>query len=72
MVGLEIGQIGEFSFILSRAGVEYGLVDGDLYQMFIAVTILSMAATPFVIALAPRVSDVILRIQFPFLINSFC
>jgi len=65
LVGFALGQIGEFSFILSRVGVEHGLLAGDIYQKFLAVTILSMAATPFIIALAPRIADSILRFPIP-------
>ncbi len=65
LVGVALGQIGEFSFVLSRVGVEHGLLAGSNYQMFLAVTILSMAATPFIIALAPRIADNIIRLPFP-------
>jgi CPA2 family monovalent cation:H+ antiporter-2 len=65
LVGFALGQIGEFSFILSRVGVERGLLGGDIYQMFLAVAILSMAATPFILALAPRFADVLLRLPLP-------
>jgi len=65
LVGLALGQIGEFSFILSRAGVEHGLLAGNIYQVFLAVSILSMAATPFIMTLAPRLADVALRLPFP-------
>ncbi len=65
LVGLALGQIGEFSFILSRAGVEHGLLAGNIYQMFLAVSILSMAMTPFIITLAPRIADIILRLPLP-------
>ena len=65
LVGLALGQVGEFSFILSRTGVEHGLVTGDLYQLFLAGAVLSMAATPFMIALAPRVADAAVRLPLP-------
>jgi CPA2 family monovalent cation:H+ antiporter-2 len=61
LVGLGLSQVGEFSFILSKTGVEYGLLAGDLYQLFLALSVLSMAATPFIIALAPRIEGVVLR-----------
>jgi CPA2 family monovalent cation:H+ antiporter-2 len=64
IAGLSICQIGEFSFILSRTGVEHGLL-ADHYQLFLAVTVLTMAATPFIISLAPRFADGVLRIPFP-------
>lgn len=65
LVGFALSQIGEFSFILSRAGIEHGLLAGDIYQMFLAVSVLSMAATPFIITLAPRLGDIILRLPLP-------
>jgi len=65
LVGLALSQVGEFSFILSKTGVEHGLLAGNIYQMFLAFTIISMAATPFIIALAPRLADIILRMPLP-------
>ena len=64
-VGCSLGQIGEFSFILSRVGVEYGLFAGNIYQMFLSVSVLSMAATPFIIAMCPNLSNIILRLPLP-------
>ena len=65
LVGLALSQVGEFSFILSKTGVEYGLLAGNTYQMFLAFSVLSMAATPFIITLAPRAADIILRLPLP-------
>ncbi len=65
LVGLALSQVGEFSFILSRTGVEHGLLAGNIYQMFLAFSVLSMAATPFIITLAPRAADIILRLPLP-------
>ena len=65
LVGLALSQVGEFSFILSKTGVEHGLFAGNIYQMFLAFSILSMAATPFIITLAPRLADTILRLPVP-------
>jgi CPA2 family monovalent cation:H+ antiporter-2 len=54
MTGLGLAQIGEFSFVLARAGQGADLLpDGD-YQSFLAASIISMIATPFLIAAAPR------------------
>jgi CPA2 family monovalent cation:H+ antiporter-2 len=64
LAGLSICQVGEFSFILSRTGVEHGLL-ADHYQLFLAVAVLTMAATPFIISLAPRFADRILQIPLP-------
>ncbi len=65
VVGFALGQVGEFSFILSRTGVEHGMLAGNIYQTFLAFSILTMAATPFIIALAPRAADMILRLPLP-------
>ncbi len=50
-VGLGIAQIGEFSFVLERAGASVGLSPAGLgeagAQTFIAVTVLLMILTPF-------------------------
>jgi len=47
IAGLGIAQIGEFSFVLAMEGKLYGLINENLYQIFIATSILSMIATPF-------------------------
>jgi len=65
LVGLALSQVGEFSFILSKTGVEHGLLAGDIYQLFLAVSVLTMAATPFIIALAPRITDFVLQLPLP-------
>jgi CPA2 family monovalent cation:H+ antiporter-2 len=56
VAGLALSQIGEFSFILSRTGLEVGLLPGDHEQLFLAVSVITMAATPFVLAGAPRLA----------------
>jgi CPA2 family monovalent cation:H+ antiporter-2 len=59
MVGLSLAQIGEFSFILAQSGLSYELIDQNSYQVFLAVSILTMAAAPFMIANAARLSEVL-------------
>jgi len=65
LVGLALNQVGEFSFILSRTGVEYGLFAGNIYQQFLSVSVITMAATPFLITLGPRLADFVLRLPMP-------
>jgi CPA2 family monovalent cation:H+ antiporter-2 len=65
IAGIALGQVGEFSFILSETGVPYGLVSGDAYQAFLAVSILTMMATPSLIAAAPAVAEKIGRLPLP-------
>ncbi len=49
MVGLALAQIGEFSFLLARYGLDYQLISEVNYQIFLAVSIITMAITPFVL-----------------------
>jgi monovalent cation:H+ antiporter-2, CPA2 family len=53
-LGLTMFQIGEFSFVLARAGQAAGALDKDAYALTLNVTILSMILTPFVAGLTPR------------------
>jgi CPA2 family monovalent cation:H+ antiporter-2 len=55
MTGLGLAQIGEFSFVLAKAGQGTELLPGADYQIFLAASILSMIATPLLISFAPRV-----------------
>ncbi len=58
--GLAVAQVGEFSFVLAIEGLGVGLTPlalGDTgSQGLIAVTVVLMIATPFLIALAPKVA----------------
>jgi len=50
-VGLGLFQIGEFSFVLARVGLETKSIDNSLYSFILATSVISMVATPFVSAL---------------------
>jgi CPA2 family monovalent cation:H+ antiporter-2 len=54
MTGLGLAQIGEFSFVLAKAGKRYDLLPDSDYQSFLAASIISMIATPFLISAAPN------------------
>ena len=49
VLGLGLAQIGEFSFVLAKAGINYRLLSPTDGQIFLAASILSMIATPFLI-----------------------
>ncbi len=57
ILGLGLSQVGEFAFILSETGNEYAILTQAQYQTFLAVSILSMAVSPFIITAAPRMAD---------------
>jgi CPA2 family monovalent cation:H+ antiporter-2 len=63
ITGLALCQVGEFSFILSKVGINHGLLEGR-YHLFLAVSVLTMAATPFIMEVAPRIAHLASRIPF--------
>jgi len=65
LVGLALGQVGEFSFVLAGSGVGYGLLAGDRYQVFLAVSVLTMMATPFIMMASPQLSEFALKLPLP-------
>ncbi len=65
MLGLMICQIGEFSFILSKIGLSYQLLSERDYQIFLSVSLISMSATPFMIASSRRIGDFFARLPLP-------
>jgi CPA2 family monovalent cation:H+ antiporter-2 len=65
MLGLIICQIGEFSFILSKIGLSYQLLTAEDYQIFLSVSLISMVATPFIIASSGKIGDFFMRLPLP-------
>lgn len=57
IAGLSLAQIGEFSFVLSQAGVKYGLLSPGAYQIFLAASIATMGLTPLCIRLSKPAAD---------------
>ncbi len=65
LVGLALSQIGEFSFILSKVGLDNGIISAHVYRQFLDVAVLTMGATTILMAVAPRVADSVLRLPLP-------
>jgi CPA2 family monovalent cation:H+ antiporter-2 len=61
LVGLSLFQVGEFAFILSKEGLETGLLGPHGYQYFLAVSLLTMGITPFAIIHSETVTSFLLR-----------
>jgi CPA2 family monovalent cation:H+ antiporter-2 len=61
ITGLALSQVGEFSFVLSKLGVEYTLLSDDIYQAFLAVSIITMGITPFLINASYKPADFIVK-----------
>lgn len=47
-MGLGLSQVGEFSFVLGRVGVETHSITSDFYSLVLTVTIVTMLLTPLI------------------------
>ncbi|MBP1751285.1 MAG: Kef-type potassium transporter, NAD-binding protein [Geobacteraceae bacterium] len=61
ITGLSLAQIGEFSFVLSLEGLKQGLLSQELYQIFLAASVATMALTPVCLKIAAPVADRLVR-----------
>jgi CPA2 family monovalent cation:H+ antiporter-2 len=53
---MDLGQVGEFSFVLAVAGLSAGLITNDMYQWFLSASVFTMLLTPFVMQISPFIS----------------
>lgn len=57
ITALSLAQIGEFSFVLSQAGVKFGILTPEMYQIFLASSIATMGLTPLCLKYAAPIAD---------------
>ncbi len=60
--GLALCQIGEFTFVLAKYGLDASLIPNGVYQVFLAGAIITMALTPFFMSASPGVVDLLYRV----------
>lgn len=65
VAGMALGQVGEFSFVLAKVGLDYELFSREAYQNFLASSVLTMAVTPWLIQLAPFLASKVCKAQKP-------
>jgi monovalent cation:H+ antiporter-2, CPA2 family len=69
LVGVALSQVGEFSFVLAGVAINLPngtqLLDHFYYQVFLAVSILTMAISPFLIPFSHWVSDALMKLGPP-------
>ena len=53
-VGLTLFQVGEFAFVLVRVGASSGAIPRDLYALTLNTVVATMAITPAISSLTPR------------------
>ncbi len=65
ILGFTLFQVGEFAFLLSTIGMRNNLLSPDVYQNFLAISVLTMGLTPFLAAYASTLADGIIRAGLP-------
>ncbi len=57
MAGMALAQIGEFSFVLAEAGLKNRVINHEVFQAMLAISVVTMIVTPAMIAIAPKFAD---------------
>jgi monovalent cation:H+ antiporter-2, CPA2 family len=65
LAGLALSQVGEFAFVLAESGARLGLVVPWVYQFFLGISVMTMMATPFLLAAADSIAGLALRLPLP-------
>jgi len=65
IVGFSLFQVGEFSLLLAKEGYRYQLLDDTTYQYFLAISIITMAVTPFILNAREKLAYRILDMPLP-------
>jgi len=65
LIGFALSQVGEFSFILAKEGVSYGILSEYNYQLFLSVTVITMALTPLLMNVSLTVANTFMKLPLP-------
>jgi CPA2 family monovalent cation:H+ antiporter-2 len=65
LIGLSLSQVGEFSFILAKLGNDYTILSDFYYQLFLAVAVITMAVTPFLIKFSLPLYHAVMKLNPP-------
>ncbi len=65
LVGIALSQVGEFSFILAKLGKDFSILENYYYQTFLAIAVITMSISPFIIRLGTRITNQLLRLPIP-------
>jgi CPA2 family monovalent cation:H+ antiporter-2 len=55
-VGIGLIQVGEFSFVIARQGVDLGLIHPLIFQYTVAISLLTAFLTPFTLRRGPEIA----------------
>ncbi len=70
LVGIGLSQIGEFSFVLAKNGLTYNLANEFSYQMFLAVSLITMGLTPTLIVYSSKIADLLIKLPLPSILKT--
>lgn len=65
MVGVALSQVGEFSFILAKEGMDYRIMSDFYFHLFLAVAVITMSVSPFLIMISRPLANVLLKLPIP-------
>ena len=65
MTCILLSQVGEFSFVLAKTGIGYGLGSDFEYQLFLSVALITLMISPLLIDFAPKIAAWMMKIPFP-------
>ena len=63
-IAILLSQIGEFSFVLAKEGMKYGLMTNRFFSIFLGVSILTMSSTPFLEKITPKIVQAFSKIDY--------
>lgn len=70
LIGIALSQVGEFSFILAKIGLTNSIISDYFYQLFLAVAVITMALTPFLMKISLPLANNLLKLPIPkFIVN---
>ena len=63
-IAILLSQIGEFSFVLAREGMTYGLMTPEFFSIFLGVSILTMSVSPFLQKFTPQITKLLSKSSY--------
>ncbi|MDR2147539.1 MAG: cation:proton antiporter [Tannerella sp.] len=70
--GFSLSQIGEFSYIIGALGMALKVIPASLYQIIVTTSIITIFTTPYIIKLAPPITNFLERnlpVKWQYLLN---
>jgi len=65
LIGMALSQVGEFSFVLAKIGLNTSIISDYFYHLFLAVAVITMALTPFMMEVSLPFANYLMRLPLP-------